>query len=260
MSNRIDLNCDIGEGFGVYRMADDDAMLDLVSSVNVACGFHAGDADIMASLVTKTLKRGIALGAHPGFRDLHGFGRREIKGIPPRELRNLIIYQVGALQALARAGGYRVTHMRTHGALANMSESDVAMGRIVAEACHDIDPRLMLMTRPDCTVDRAGRTLGLSIVRQAFADRAYNDDGTLVSRRQPGAVIHNPDFAAERMLQLAEKGTLQSINGKTLRMEIDTICVHGDTPAAVQMAEAVRGKLENNGFRILAYNKSTDVA
>jgi len=250
MTDTIDLNSDLGEGFGKYSLGNDAAMLDIVSSVNVACGFHAGDPDIMSDLAQKTLRKGIVLGAHPGFRDLHGFGRRQIHGIPDAELEHLIIYQVGALQALARAVGQTVSHVRAHGALGNMSDSDPAVAAPLARAVHRLDPELALMTLPDCPADIAAAGLGLKVVRQAFADRAYNDDGSLVSRQLPGAVIADPRAAADRVLRLVQEGIIESINGTLIRLDARTVCVHGDSTAAVSMAESIRTRLENAGIGI----------
>ena len=256
MTDYIDLNADLGEGFGQYTMGDDAAMLDLVSSINLACGFHAGDPCIMASTLSKAKAKCIDVGAHPSFRDLHGFGRREVRGIPASELRNLIIYQIGALQGLAKAGGYHLTHVRAHGALGNMSDAEHEVAAVLAEAIAAVDSELKLMTLPCSAADRAATDLGLGVVRQVFADRAYNDDGSLVSRREKGAVIHDAGFAADRIIGLLENGFIESVNGNKLKMDIDTVVVHGDTEAAVQMTEAIRLRLENNGVRINAFSKT----
>ena len=258
MTDYIDLNTDLGEGFGQYSMGDDDAMLDLVSSINLACGFHAGDPCIMANTLGKAKAKGIDVGAHPSFRDLHGFGRREVRGIPGGELRNLIIYQIGALQGLAKAGGYHLTHVRAHGALGNMSDAESEMASVLAEAIAAVDSDLKLMTLPCSAADRAATDLGLDVVRQVFADRAYNDDGSLVSRREKGAVIHDAGFAADRIIGLLENGFIESVNGNKLKVDIDTVVVHGDTEAAVQMTEAIRLRLENNGVRIKAFSKTNN--
>ncbi len=255
MPNAIDLNCDLGEGFGRYAMGDDDAMLDIVTSVNVACGFHAGDPDIMAERAAQTLEKGIVLGAHPSFDDLRGFGRRRIHGIPDSELRNLIIYQVGALQGLARSVGQAVSHVRAHGALGNMTDEDPEMAGILADAVAALNSDLALMTMAGCAADVAGQAAGLKVARQAFADRAYNDDGTLVSRSQPGAVLDDPQEAAERALRLMEEGTIRAINGEALRLDANVICVHGDSPAAVKMAETIRNTLENHGIAVTPYTQ-----
>ena len=258
MTDYIDLNADLGEGFGQYTMGDDDAMLDLVSSINLACGFHAGDPCIMASTLSKAKARGIDVGAHPSFRDLHGFGRREVRGIPASELRNLIIYQIGALQGLAKASDYHLTHVRAHGALGNMSDVEPEVAVVLAEAIAAVDSDLKLMTLPCSAADRAAASLGLGVVRQVFADRAYNDDGSLVSRREQGAVIHDAAFAADRIIGLLENGFLESVNGNKLKMDIDTVVVHGDTDAAVQMTKAIRWRLESNGVRINAFSKTNN--
>jgi len=258
MADWIDLNSDLGEGFGRYTMGNDDAMLDIVSSVNVACGFHAGDPDIMARLAAETKNRGIALGAHPGFLDLHGFGRREIHGIPAQELENLVIYQLGALQALARSVGQKLSHVRAHGALGNMSDSDAEIASPLVSAVKKADSSLALMTLPHCAADVAARKVGLRVIRQAFADRAYNDDGSLVSRRLQGALISDPREAAERTLRLVNDGVVKSINGKLITIEARTVCVHGDSPAAVTMAEAIRNRLENAGITIRPFTGHDD--
>lgn len=256
MTDYIDLNSDLGEGFGCYTLGDDDAMLDLVSSINLACGYHAGDPCIMASTVNKAKARGINVGAHPGFRDLHGFGRREIHGISDSELRNLLTYQIGALQAIARADGYHLTHVRAHGALGNMSDAIPEMAMVLAQTIKAVDSNLKLMTLPGCAADTAALELGLGVVRQVFADRAYDDNGALVSRRKEGAVIHDADFAADRIIGVLEDGFIRSINGRKLPMNIDTVVVHGDTEAAVNMTEKIRTRLENNGVRIEPFSKS----
>lgn len=255
MSNYIDLNCDLGEGLGAWSMGDDAAMLEIVTSVNVACGFHAGDPDIMAERAAQTLEKGIALGAHPGFRDLHGFGRRRIHGIPASQLQNLIIYQVGALQGIARSVGQTVSHVRAHGALGNMTDEDAEMAKTLAAAVAAVNPDLTLMTMAGCAAETAAQTAGLNVARQAFADRAYNDDGSLVSRRLPGAVLEDARAATERVLRLAEEGVIETINGKLLKLDANVICVHGDSPAAVAMAESIRVGLENHGVAIRPYTE-----
>lgn len=260
MANCIDLNSDLGEGFGKYTLGNDEAMLDIVSSVNVACGFHAGDPDIMADLADRTRQKGIALGAHPGFRDLHGFGRREIRGIPAQELENLLIYQVGALQALARSVGQTITHVRVHGALGNMADSEPEIAIPLARAIRKADPELALMTLPGCPAELAATDAGLKVARQAFADRAYNDDGSLVSRRLPGAVIADPRAVAERVIRLVQEGVVETITGGTMNLSARTVCVHGDSPVAVALAESIRTRLENQGIAIRPFTEHDDWA
>lgn len=256
MKNVIDLNADLGEGFGQYKLGDDDSMLDIVSSINLACGFHAGDPCIMASTISNAKDKGVVVGAHPSFRDLHGFGRREIHGIPASELSNLITYQIGALEAIARVGGYQLTHVRAHGSLGNMSDSIPEMAEILARSVHAVDPNLCLMTLPGSAADTAATELGMHVVRQVFADRAYNDDGSLVSRRQDGAVIHDADLAADRITQVLEEGFLYSINNKKVEMDIDTVVVHGDTYTSLKMAEKIRVGLEKNKIVIAPFLQS----
>jgi len=258
MADCIDLNSDLGEGFGKYTLGDDDAMLDIVSSVNVACGYHAGDPDIMARLAEMTKTKGIAFGAHPGFRDLHGFGRRQIPGIPPGELENLVIYQIGALQGLARSRGQSLSHVRAHGALGNMSDSDSGIAASLAQAVLKSDPKLALMTLPGCAADLAATQAGLRVARQAFADRAYNDDGSLVSRSLAGAVFVDPQTVADRVIRLVQEGVVQTITGNTIHLTARTVCVHGDSPTAVAMAESIRTRLENEGIVIRPFMEHDD--
>jgi UPF0271 protein len=258
MADCIDLNSDLGEGFGKYALGDDEAMLDIVSSVNVACGYHAGDPDIMARLAEQTKIKGIAFGAHPGFRDLHGFGRRQILGIPPDELENMVIYQIGALQALARSRGQKLSHVRAHGALGNMSDSDSEVANPLAQAVLKTDPNLALMTLPGCAADVAATQAGLKVARQAFADRAYNDDGSLVSRSLAGAVFVDPQTVAERVIRLVQEGVVQTITGNTINLSARTVCVHGDSPTAVAMAESIRTRLENAGIAIRPFTEHDD--
>jgi UPF0271 protein len=258
MSDCIDLNSDLGEGFGTYTLGNDEAMLDIVSSVNVACGFHAGDPDIMAEMADRTRQKGIALGAHPGFRDLHGFGRREIHGIPAGELENLLIYQVGALQALARSVGQKVTHVRVHGALGNMGDSDPDVAAPLARGIFKADPTLALMTLPGCPADQAAIDAGLKVARQAFADRAYNDDGSLVSRRLEGSVMSDPHAVTERVIRLVQEGVVETITGNTISLNARTVCVHGDSPTAVAMAESIRTRLENDGIAVRPFTEHDD--
>ncbi|MGK0292323.1 MAG: UPF0271 protein [Porticoccaceae bacterium] len=256
MTDFIDLNADLGEGFGQYKLGDDDAMMEIVSSINLACGYHAGDPCIMANTISNAKEKGVAVGAHPSFRDLHGFGRREIHGIPANELSNLITYQIGALQAIARTGSYHLTHVRAHGSLGNMSDSIPEMAETLARTVQAVDSNLCLMTLPGSAADFAATSLGMNVVRQVFADRAYNDDGSLVSRRLEGAVIHDADIAADRIIQVIQEGFLFSINNKKVAMDIDTVVVHGDTFTSIKMAEKIRTRLENSGIQISPFSRT----
>lgn len=255
MTDCIDLNSDLGEGFGVYSLGDDDSMLNLVSSVNIACGFHAGDPCIMSNVAKKAKQRDIAIGAHPSFFDLWGFGRREIKGHTNDEIKQLIIYQVGALQAIANSVGHKVTHIRAHGALGNMSDNDTELAEIISSSIKLVDPELAYMTRSGSIADNVAAKAGQHVIRQVFADRAYEDNGTLVSRSKPGAVIHDPEIAAERVIKMVNDQAIETLSGKKIQQCIDTICVHGDTPASIKMAEIIRTRLENNGIEIRSYAK-----
>ena len=248
----IDLNSDLGESLGAWSMGDDAAMLDIVSSANVACGFHAGDpAGILATL-RAAKARGVAVGAHVAYPDLIGFGRRNMDVASP-DLVADVIYQIGALQGLARAAGTQVRYVKPHGALYNPIAHDERLGDDVITALLDIDPDLTLLALAGSPLIARARARGLTVVAEAFADRAYNDDGTLVSRRLPGAVLHDADGVAERMLQWVQTGELTSINGRTIRLQADSICVHGDSPGAVEMARRIRARLDAAGVPLKAF-------
>ncbi|CAO4182370.1 LamB/YcsF family protein [Methylorubrum extorquens] len=246
---RIDLNADLGEGFGPWRMGDDAALLDIVTSANVACGFHAGDPDIMVETVLAAKARSVAIGAHPGFHDLRGFGRNRIQESPTRIERD-IAYQIGALQACAALAGARVTHVKAHGALANLSNEDAAIAEALARAVAGVDPDLALVVMPGLPAERAGERIGLRLVREIYADRAYSEDGTLAPRASPGAVIHDASEAAARVARMVGEGAVFTLGGRRVPVAIDTVCVHGDNPAALAMARAVRTELERAGFSL----------
>ncbi len=249
---QIDLNADLGESYGPYRMGSDDAMLDIVSSANVACGFHAGDPLVMTNTVALCVAKGVQIGAHPGFADIQGFGRRRILGLEPTELQAMIIYQVGALQGVATAQGARVQHVKLHGALANMASEDLELARTALGAVHDLDPSLMVLAMAGNALETAADEVGLKAIREVYADRAYNDDGTLVSRSLPGAVLDDVRQAADRVLRMVETGTVESINGVAVSLAVDSVCVHGDHPQSIRMAEVVRSTLEKAGVEITA--------
>jgi UPF0271 protein len=250
MSVAVDLNSDMGESFGVYKLGDDAAMLRIVSSANVACGFHAGDPLVMHETVRTAKANGVAIGAHPSFRDLWGFGRRPILGEPPEDVAKEVIYQIGALQALARSVGHRVSHVKTHGSLGNLIAVDDALADGVAGAIQAADPQAIFVVMPGTAMERAGQRHNLRMAREIYADRTYQDDGTLTSRKHEGAVIHDPEDAARRVLAMVRERAIVSVNGVHVPVAIDTICVHGDNPAAVAMARRVREVLEGDGIRI----------
>lgn len=248
----IDLNSDLGEGYGAWQMGDDAAMLDIVSSANVACGFHAGDPRGLMATLEQAAARGVAVGAHVSYPDRVGFGRRNMD-VAPDDLRADVIYQIGALQGLARAAGTRVTYVKPHGALYNTIAQDAGQGDAVIAAIRAIDPDLVLMGLAGAPILDRARAAGLRVVAEAFADRAYTPEGALVSRRQAGAVLHDPETVAARMVQLATTGVIQAVDGSDLHLQADSICVHGDSPGAVQMAAQIRQALLARGVTIAAF-------
>ncbi|MBC3196086.1 5-oxoprolinase subunit PxpA [Pseudomonas poae] len=245
----IDLNSDLGESFGAWSMGDDSAMLDVVTSANVACGFHAGDpAGILRTLQAAAAKN-VTIGAHVAYPDKVGFGRRNMD-LASDELTADVIYQIGALQGLARAAGTSVRYVKPHGALYNTIAHDRRQALAVIAAIRAIDPTLILVALAGSTLIQWARDEGLQCVAEAFADRAYTPQGTLVSRREPGAVLHDPRLVAQRMLRLVEDGTIEAIDGTRTRIEADSICVHGDSPAAVDMARELRRVLEQANLSV----------
>ena len=250
MTVRINLNADMGEGFGAYDIGDDDALLKIIRSANIACGFHAGDPVTMQRLVCRAVEDGVSIGAHPGFNDLWGFGRRRID-MSPRELEYLVAYQIGALQAMAAYAGVKVTHVKPHGALYNMAGESPELALAIGRAIKTVDPSIIYVALAGSDMERAGEKLGLPVASEGFADRLYEDDGNLTSRKVPGAVIHDPDVAARRVVQMVSEGTIVSRTGKRIERRIDTICVHGDEPSAVAVASAVRRGLEAAGIAVV---------
>jgi UPF0271 protein len=249
----VDLNCDLGESFGPWQMGNDAAMIELATSVNVACGFHAGDSDIMLRTAQLAKAQSTSIGAHPGFRDLHGFGRRPVPGITASEIETLVAYQIGALQAVAALAGHKVTHVKAHGALSNVGCVDDMTARAIAAAIKAVDPRLYFVVLPNTALVRAGEAAGLNLIYEVFADRAYEDDAQLVSRSKPGAVLHDKDEIARRVVQMVREQAVTSVHGKTIKMKVDTVCIHGDTPGAVEIGRAVRRALEQDGVAIVPF-------
>jgi UPF0271 protein len=253
----IDLNCDLGEGFGAWEMGNDPAMIELATSVNIACGYHAGDADIMRKTVELAKARGVSIGAHPGYRDLHGFGRRPFPGMKASEIENLVAYQIGALQAIATAAGHKVTHVKAHGALSNVACEDDATARAIASAIRAVDPNLVFVVLANSKLVQAGEAANLPMVHEVFADRAYEDDGSLVSRRKPGAVLHDAKAIAQRVVRMVQDGAVVSVTGKVIKMRTDTVCIHGDTPGAVDIARGVRQALKDGGIGVAPFKKAS---
>jgi len=249
MTRTIDLNADMGESFGPWKMGNDAALLDIVTSANIACGWHAGDADTMARTMAMAVEKDVGIGAHPGFPDLQGFGRRRVD-LSPSELANLVTYQLGAAQAMASVVGGRVRHLKLHGALANMASENAALARTCYEAALRVQPDIVIMVLAATAQEEAARELECAWAGEIFADRAYNDDATLVDRRKPGAVIHDVELAAPRILKMLEEQAIIAESGVRVPTRIDTICVHGDGPEAVAMARVLRDRLEREGFTL----------
>lgn len=245
----IDINSDLGESFGAWSMGDDDAMLDVVTSANVACGFHAGDPAGILRTLKAAAARQVSIGAHVAYPDKVGFGRRNMD-VASDELTADVIYQIGALQGLAQAAGTRVSYVKPHGALYNTIAHDRRQALAVIAAIHAIDPTLVLVALAGSNLIELAREQGLTCIAEAFADRAYTPQGTLVSRREPGAVLHDPQLIAQRMLRLVQEGTLEAIDGSVTRLQADSICVHGDSPAAVAMAHELRRVLEQANMHV----------
>jgi UPF0271 protein len=248
---RVDLNCDMGESFGAWRIGDDDALLEHVSSANIACGFHAGDPSVMRRTLEAAAARGVAVGAHPGFPDLAGFGRRNMD-IAPETIYDIVAYQIGALLGLARTVGVRVAHVKAHGALYNRAVADTALAAAIARAVHDVDAGLIFFGLPGSPLIAEGERLGLRTANEVFADRAYEPDGSLTPRRLPGAFVHEPEQAAQRAVRMVLEHVVDARDGTTIDVRADTICVHGDGPNAASIARLLRQRLEQAGVSIKA--------
>lgn len=243
MARRINLNADIAEGFGAYDIGDDASLMRIIQSASVACGFHAGDHNTMHRLVLLAKELGVSIGAHPGFNDLWGFGRRQIQ-MKPDDLEYMTAYQIGALQAIACYAGLKVTHLKAHGALSNMAAVDEGYAMALGRAIKTVDPDIIYVALAGSEMEKAALKLGLRLAREGFADRQYEEDGNLASRSIPGTVYREPEKAVEQARRMVEAGELVARNGKVIKVQVDTICVHGDEPSAVEVAKAVRGGLE----------------
>ncbi|MEV6644667.1 5-oxoprolinase subunit PxpA [Amycolatopsis sp. NPDC051371] len=247
----MDLNSDLGEGFGAWKMGDDEAMLDIVTSANIACGFHAGDPSVMRRVCGMAAERGVAIGAHVGYHDLAGFGRRALD-IAPADLADEVLYQIGALDAFARAAGSRVTYVKPHGALYNTAAVDVEQAAAIVDGLRRYDPALALLCLPDSEMQRQAERAGVVAYAEAFADRAYTPDGKLVSRKKPGAVLHDADVVAKRAVGMATGGVVTA-DGTKLELRPDSLCVHGDTPGAVELAKRIEAALAEAGVQLGAF-------
>src|ERR1700751_2693486 len=250
MAQAINLNADMGEGFGAYDIGDDAGLLKIIRSASIACGFHAGDPVTMQRLVTQAVADGVSIGAHPGFNDLWGFGRRRID-MNPRELEYMIAYQIGALQAMACYAGARVTHLKPHGALNNMAAEDVELALAIGRAIKTVDRDIIYVALAGSAMEKAGRELGLPVAREGFCDRLYDDDGNLTSRKIPGAVLHEPEVVKERVVNMVLNEEIVSRNGKPLKVRLDRLCAQGGEPSGVIVARAARQGLEAAGVRVV---------
>ncbi|MFX0546515.1 LamB/YcsF family protein [Roseovarius sp. S1116L3] len=247
---QVDLNADLGESWGAWTMGHDAEMFDIITSANIACGFHAGDPVVMHRTLSLAKAKGVGVGAHPGYLDLWGFGRRRFADDDPDEIEKLLIYQIGAIQAMARAVGVPVTHFKAHGALANVTAVNAEIADAAARAVLATDPGMLFLALPGTEQERAAQRAGLGIAREAYVDRAYCADGTLAPRGQPGAVLEDAEETAARMVRMALEGRVIAIDGQDIALEFDTICVHGDNPHAVAMARAVRDALTRAGVEL----------
>lgn len=245
----IDLNCDMGESFGAYRLGCDDEMMNCVTSVNIACGYHAGDPGTMRRTVQLALKSGTAIGAHPGLPDLQGFGRREM-AISPQEAYDLVLYQIGALQAFVRAEGGRLQHVKPHGALYNMAARDQALAEAIAEAVYRADPELILFGLSGSVLIAAGQRAGLRTASEVFADRTYQEDGSLTPRHRSDALITDTVAAVQQAIRMVSTGKVMTASGQEIQIEAQTICIHGDSPHALEFAVQIREALLSAGIRL----------
>jgi UPF0271 protein len=245
----VDLNSDLGESFGAYKIGLDEEILKYVTSANIACGWHGGDPMVMDRTVTLAKEKSVGIGAHPGFFDLMGFGRRNIAA-SPEEIKNYIKYQLGALTAFAQSKGEKIKHLKAHGAMYNMAAKDEKIADSIAEAIYEVDKDIILLGLANSEMIKAGKKLGLKTANEVFADRAYNFDGTLVPRGIEGAVIHNPDIAISRTIKMVKTGKVTAINGEEISIKADSICVHGDNPEALNFVKKIREELEKEGITV----------
>ncbi|HET7597856.1 MAG TPA: 5-oxoprolinase subunit PxpA [Burkholderiales bacterium] len=250
MTISVNLNADMGEGYGAYDVGNDDEILKIIRSASIACGFHAGDPVTMRRVVERAKAEGVSIGAHPGFNDLWGFGRRRID-MDPRHLEYVIAYQIGALQGMAAYVGEKVTHVKPHGALNNMAAENRDYAMAIGRAIKAVDPNIIYVTNFGSEMEKAGRELGLKVAREGYCDRQYDDNGNLASRKIPGTVIKDPQVAAKQVVDMVVNGVIVSRNGKRIEQRVDTLCVHGDEPTGVATARAARAALEAAGVQIV---------
>lgn len=246
---QVDLNCDLGESFGAYRIGMDEEVIRCISSANIACGYHAGDPLVMASTVELAKKYGVRVGAHPGFPDLMGFGRRNMN-VSAAESKAYVQYQLGALEAFCRAQGVRLSHVKPHGALYNMAGKDAELAMAVCRGIYEFDPEIILLGLSGSKLIEAAVRVGLRTAREVFADRAYEDDGSLVARTKPGAVITDENEAVNRVVKMVKSGTVTSVNGAEIPITAESVCVHGDNVHALEFVRKIRTAFEENGISV----------
>ncbi|MTI66769.1 MAG: 5-oxoprolinase subunit PxpA [Firmicutes bacterium] len=245
----VDLNCDLGESFGNYVLGSDEKILDYVTSINVACGFHAGDPIVMDETVKMAIKKGVSIGAHPGYPDLLGFGRRNMD-ISLKEAKAYMIYQIGALKAFVEANGGKLQHVKPHGAMYNKAAKDYNLAKALAEAVYEVDKDIIFMGISNLESVKAAKDIGLKVANEVFADRAYNKDGTLVSRKKEGAVIHDTRKCVSRVLNMVKNKRVKTINGEEIDIYADSICVHGDNEKALEFTKNLKKSLLNEGINV----------
>jgi UPF0271 protein len=253
---QIDLNSDLGESFGPWTMGQDEELMEAITSANVACGFHAGDPTVLRRTIALAKEKGVAVGAHPGFPDLAGFGRREMH-LSPSEVEDSVLYQIAAIAGVAAAQGVRLQHVKAHGALYNMAARDETLARAIARAVATFDRSLVFFGLPNSALLREGERAGLDVAAEIFADRTYEADGSLTSRRVPGSVIHDPDVVVDRAVQMAIRRKVTTTSGAEIDLRADTMCLHGDTKGSADLARRIRSALEASGMKVAPLRPTT---
>lgn len=253
----IDLNCDMGESFGAYKIGDDAAMMDIITTANIACGFHAGDPSVMRDTIVSARENGVAIGAHPSFMDLYGFGRRRIYGERPEDIEAQIIYQIAAIQGMATVLGWPITHVKTHGSLGNIAAEDETLASVCVKAIKTVDPSLVFITLPYSQTMLAAEAAGLAVACEVYADRRYLENGMLAPRQMEGSVIHDLSASVDQVLSMVCDNRIPTISGSHLSVNAATVCIHGDTPGAPATARALRDRLSEAGVTIAPFTKPT---
>ncbi|BAC14633.1 LamB/YcsF family protein [Oceanobacillus iheyensis] len=249
MQYQVDLNSDIGESYGAYTIGQDDEVMEFITSANIACGYHAGDHNIIHRTIDLAIKNNVAIGAHPGLQDLIGFGRRPMQ-ISPEEVYQLTVYQIGAVQAFAQVKGHNLYHVKPHGALYNMAAKDTAIAKAIAQAVYDYNPNLILFGLANSELIRMGKEVGLNVANEVFADRTYQPDGSLTPRTSPNAMIHDTDEAVERVIRMVKENKIEAVDGTDISIIADTICIHGDGPKSLEFSRRLSHELKNQGISI----------